>query len=152
ISPKRSTYIRALDVMLSHLIEVSLKNRMLVLSLVIIMAGLGVYFAASLPIDAVPHLTNVQGQIATDAGAVSPLEVEQYVTYPVELSMSGLPAVEEIRSISRLGISLVTVVFREGTDIYRSRHLVQERLAEAAEKIPPGYGSPRLNPLATALG
>ncbi len=138
--------------MLANLIEISLKNRVLVLTLVCIMAALGVYSALILPIDAVPDLTNVQIQIATDAGALSPLEVEQYVTYPVELTMSGLPNVEEIRSISRLGISLVTVVFHEGTNIYLARQLVQERLADAAEKIPPGYGTPRLNPLATALG
>ncbi len=138
--------------MLAHLIEASLKNRMLVLSLVLIMGALGVYSALILPIDAVPDLTNVQVQIVTDAGALSPLEVEQYVTYPVELTMSGLPKVEEIRSISRLGISLVTVVFHEGTDIYRARQLVQERLTDAADKIPPGYGTPRLNPLTTALG
>lgn len=138
--------------MLAHLIEVSLKNRMLVLSLVLIMGALGVYSALILPIDAVPDLTNVQVQVVTDAGALSPLEVEQYVTYPVELTMSGLPKVEEIRSISRLGISLVTVVFHEGTDIYRARQLVQERLTDAADKIPPGYGTPRLNPLTTALG
>lgn len=138
--------------MLSHLIEISLKNRILVLSLVFIMGALGVFAALNLPIDAVPDLTNVQIQIVTDAGALSPLEVEQYVTYPVESTMSGLPNVEEIRSISRLGISLVTVVFHEGTDIYRARQLVQERLADAADKIPPGYGVPRLNPLTTALG
>lgn len=138
--------------MLAHLIEGSLKNRMLVLTLILIMGALGVYSALILPIDAVPDLTNVQVQIVTDAGALSPLEVEQYVTYPVELTMSGLPKVEEIRSISRLGISLVTVVFHEGTDIYRARQLVQERLTDAADKIPPGYGTPRLNPLTTALG
>lgn len=138
--------------MLSHLIEMSLKNRMLVLTLVGIMAILGGYAAINLPIDAVPDLTNVQIQIVTTAGALSPLEVEQYITYPVEQSMSGLPRVEEIRSVSRLGISLVTVVFHEGTDIYRARQLVQERLSDAAEKIPRGYGTPRLNPLTTALG
>lgn len=138
--------------MLTHIIEFSLKNRLLVLTLIAIMAGLGAYSALVLPIDAVPDLTNVQIQIVTDAGALSPLEVERYVTYPVELTMSGLPKVEEIRSISRLGISSVTVVFHEGTDIYRARALVQERLADAAEKIPPGYGTPRLNPLTTALG
>lgn len=138
--------------MLASLIEISLKNRMLVITLVFIMGALGVYSALSLPIDAVPDLTNVQVQIVTDAGALSPLEVEQYVSYPVELTMSGLPNVEEIRSVSRLGISLVTVVFHEGTDIYRARQLIQERLADAGEKIPPGYGTPRLNPLTTALG
>lgn len=138
--------------MLSKLIEFSLHNRMLVLCLVLLMSGMGVYSALSLPIDAVPDLTNVQVQIVTDAGALSPLEVEMYVTYPVEQSMTGLPEVEEVRSVSKLGISSVTVVFREGSNIYRARQLVTERLPDAIEKIPAGYGTPRLNPLTTALG
>ena len=138
--------------MLSKLIEFSLHNRMLVICLVLLMSGLGVYSALGLPIDAVPDLTNVQVQIVTDAGALSPLEVEQYVTYPVEQSMTGLPDVEEVRSVSKLGISSVTVVFREHADIYRARQLVTERLPDAIEKIPAGYGTPRLIPLTTALG
>ena len=138
--------------MLSKLIEFSLHNRMLVLCLVLLMSGMGVYSALGLPIDAVPDLTNVQVQIVTDAGALSPLEVEMYVTYPVEQSMTGLPEVEEVRSVSKLGISSVTVVFREGSNIYRARQLVTERLPDAIEKIPAGYGTPRLNPLTTALG
>ena len=138
--------------MLEKLIDISLGNRMLVISLVFIMAALGVYSAINLPIDAVPDMTNVQVQIVTEAGALSPLEVEQYVTSPVELTMSGLPNVEEIRSISKFGLSLVTVVFHEGTDVFRARQLVAERLIDAAERVPKGYGTPRLNPLTTALG
>ena len=138
--------------MLEKLIDISLANRMLVISLVFIMAALGVYSAVNLPIDAVPDMTNVQVQIVTEAGALSPLEVEQYVTSPVELTMSGLPNVEEIRSISKFGLSLVTVVFHEGADVFRARQLVAERLIDAAERVPKGYGTPRLNPLTTALG
>ena len=138
--------------MLEKLIDISLANRMLVISLVLIMGGLGVYSAVNLPIDAVPDMTNVQVQIVTEAGALSPLEVEQYVTSPVELTMSGLPNVEEIRSVSRFGLSLVTVVFLEGTDVFRARQLITERLIDAAERVPKGYGIPRLNPLTTALG
>ena len=138
--------------MLEKLIDISLGNRMLVISLVMIMAALGVYSAIHLPIDAVPDMTNVQVQIVTEAGALSPLEVEQYVTSPVELTMSGLPNVEEIRSISKFGLSLVTVVFHEGADVFRARQLVAERLIDAAERVPKGYGTPRLNPLTTALG
>ena len=138
--------------MLEKLIDISLGNRMLVLSLVFIMGALGVYSAVNLPIDAVPDMTNVQVQIVTEAGALSPLEVEQYVTSPVELTMCGLPNVEEIRSISKFGLSLVTVVFHEGTDVFRGRQLIAERLIDAAERVPKGYGTPRLNPLTTALG
>ena len=138
--------------MLEKLIDISLGNRMLVISLVFIMGALGVYSAVNLPIDAVPDMTNVQVQIVTEAGALSPLEVEQYVTSPVELTMCGLPNVEEIRSISKFGLSLVTVVFHEGTDVFRGRQLIAERLIDAAERVPKGYGTPRLNPLTTALG
>ena len=138
--------------MLTKLIEFSLANRFLVLVLTGLMALGGLYCAIHLPIDAVPDMTNVQVQVVTDAGALSPVEVERYVTYPVESTMGGLPKLEEIRSISRLGLSLVTIVFQEGTDIYRARQLVTERLVEAAEKIPQGYGTPRLGPLTTALG
>lgn len=138
--------------MLEKLIDISLANRMLVISLVMIMGALGVYSAVNLPIDAVPDMTNVQVQVVTEAGALSPLEVEQYVTSPVELTMSGLPNVEEIRSTSKFGLSLVTVVFHEGSDVFRARQLVAERLIDAAERVPKGYGTPRLNPLTTALG
>lgn len=138
--------------MLEKLIDFSLANRMLVIALVLIMSALGLYSALNLPIDAVPDMTNVQVQIVTDAGALSPLEVEQYVTSPVEMTMSGLPNVEEIRSVSKFGLSLVTVVFAEGADIFRARHLIAERLTDAADRLPKGYGTPKMNPLTTALG
>ncbi len=105
-----------------------------------------------MPIDAVPDLTNVQVQVITEAPALSPLEVESLLSFPVEGAMSGLPNVEEIRSISKFGVSVVTVVFKEGTDIYRARQLVGERLSRAAEAIPQGYGTPMLGPISTALG
>ncbi|MEQ9409999.1 MAG: CusA/CzcA family heavy metal efflux RND transporter [Fuerstiella sp.] len=138
--------------MLTRLIELSLTNRMLVLILVFLMACGGMYSAIHLPIDAVPDMTNVQVQVVTDAGSLSPIEVEQYVTYPVEAVMGGLPDVEELRSVSKFGISVVTIVFEEGTDIYRARQLVTERLGDAADSIPAGYGTPALGPLTTALG
>jgi cobalt-zinc-cadmium resistance protein CzcA len=112
----------------------------------------GAYSALRLPIDAVPDMTNVQVQVATKAGALSPLEVERFVTFPVETTMGGLPQLHEIRSVSKFGLSLVTIVFNEGTDIFRARQLVNERLSDAASKIPPGYGVPGLGPLTTALG
>lgn len=138
--------------MLTTLIEFSLHNRLLVLALVALMAAGGVYSALTLPIDAVPDLTNIQVQVVTKAGALSPLEVEQYVTYPVENTMTGVPGVEQIRSVSKLGLSVVTIVFHEGTDIYRARQLVGERLGEAKDRIAHGYGTPSLGVLTTALG
>src|SRR5450759_998935 len=138
--------------MLNAIIDSSLKNRFLVLASTLLSAVMGVYSAVYLPIDAVPDLTNVQVQVITEAPALSPMEVETLLSFPVEGAMSGLPGVEQIRSISKFGISVVTVVFHEGTDIYRARQLVGERLARAAEAIPQGYGTPTLGPIATALG
>ena len=138
--------------MLTTIIELSLVNRGLVIILTLLMAAAGLYSAMHLPIDAVPDMTNVQVQVVTDAGSLSPVEVERYVTYAVENTMGGLPDVEELRSVSKFGISVVTIVFKEGTDIYRARQLVTERLADAASSIPPGYGSPTVGPLTTALG
>jgi heavy metal efflux system protein len=138
--------------MLNGTIQASLNNRFFVLMATALVAGLGVYSALSLPIDAVPDLTNVQVQVMTEAPALSPLEVEQFLSFPVEAAMSGLPDVEQIRSVSKFGISVVTIVFKEGTDIYRARQLVGERLPRAIEAIPPGYGTPMLGPIATALG
>lgn len=138
--------------MLNALIESALNNRFLVLVGTLLIAGLGIHSAVSLPIDAVPDLTNVQVQVITEAPALSPLEVETLLSFPVEGAMSGLPNVEQIRSISKFGISVVTIVFREGTDIYRARQLVGERLMRASQAIPQGYGTPTLGPITTALG
>jgi len=138
--------------MLSSLIEFSLQNRFLVLILTGLMALLGLVAAVNLPIDAVPDLTNTQVQVVTEAGPLSPVEVERYITYPVESTMSGLPKIEELRSVSKFGISVVTIVFQEGTDLYRARQLVTERLPQATAQIPAGYGVPQLGPLTTALG
>jgi len=138
--------------MLSQLIELSLKNRFLVLTGTLLMAAAGLNAALHLPIDAVPDMTNVQVTVITDAGSLSPVEVERYITYPVESTMGGLPRVEEVRSVSKFGISVVTIVFQEGTNIYQARQLVAERLTSAAALIPDGYGSPELGPLTTALG
>lgn len=138
--------------MLAKLIEFSLDNRFLVLVVTLLVALAGLKAASELPIDAVPDMTNVQVTVITDAGSLSPVEVERYVTYPVESTMGGLPNVDELRSVSKFGISVVTIVFDEGTDIYWARQLVAERLSTAAALIPAGYGSPELGPLTTALG
>ncbi|QED30333.1 efflux RND transporter permease subunit [Microvenator marinus] len=129
-----------------------LRNRFLVIFVVLLIGAIGVRAAQHLPIDAVPDVTNVQVQILTNAPSLGPVEVEQYVTMPVETVMSGLPKVEEVRSLSRFGLSAVTVVFEEGTDTYFARQLVSERLTEARESIPDGYGSPEMGPISTGLG
>ncbi len=108
-------------IMLSHLIDLSLQNRFLVITLTLLMAVGGIVAAINLPIDAVPDMTNVQVTIMTDAGALSPVEVERYVTNPIEMTIGRAPRVEEVRSVSKFGISVVTLVFEEGTDIYWAR-------------------------------
>lgn len=138
--------------MISGLIKFSVSNRLIVLLLVAIMAAAGVYSLITLSIDAVPDVTNVQVQILTNAPALAPLEIERQVTFPVEVAMSGLPGVTEIRSLSKFGISAVTVVFDDSTDTYFARSLVMERLAAAREQIPSGIGSPEMGPISTGLG
>jgi cobalt-zinc-cadmium resistance protein CzcA len=138
--------------MLSRLIEFSIENRMLVIVITLLVAMGGVYSAVNLPIDAVPDMTNIQVQVLSDAGALSPVEVEKYVSFPIETTMSGLPRVEQIRSVSKFGLSVVTIVFEEGTDIQWARQLVAQRLPNAIAKIPAGAATPELGPMATALG
>lgn len=134
------------------IVEWSLRNRFLVLVMALLLVVVGVAHMVRLPIDAVPDVTNVQVQVLTKAPALAPLEVERLVTFPVEAAMAGLPDLEEIRSVSKFGLSAVTVVFHEGTDIYRARQLVGERLAAARESIPKGYGEPELGPITSGLG
>ncbi len=138
--------------MAGRLIEWALGNRLFVLLLAAILVGGGLVARKHLPIDAVPDVTNVQVQIVTSSPALGPVEVERYLTYPVEAALSGLPDVVELRSTSRYGISSVTVVFEDGTPLFFARQLVQERLAEAREEIPPGFGSPAMAPPTTGLG
>jgi cobalt-zinc-cadmium resistance protein CzcA len=137
---------------LDHVLAWSLRNRLLVVVLMVLVTLFGVRAAFRLPIDAVPDVTNVQVQILTDSPGLGPLEVERFVTYPVEGAMSGLPEVEEIRSLSRFGLSVVTVVFHEGTDIYWARQMVSERLTEARDAIPEGFGEPEMAPISSGLG
>src|SRR4029079_15879528 len=108
--------------------------------------------AVQLPIDAVPDITNIQVQVITAAPALSSVEVEQYISVPVERAMSGIPKVAEVRSISKYGMSVVTVVFEDGTDIYFARQMVLERMREAEDAVPAGYGRPEMGPIDTGLG
>jgi cobalt-zinc-cadmium resistance protein CzcA len=136
----------------TRLIEFALKNRFLVLLAAALVTGAGLLAMRRLPIDAVPDITNVQVQILTNAPALGPVEVEQFITFPIETAMSGLPGTEEIRSVSKFGLSAVTVVFKDGTDIYHARQLVNERLQAAREEIPEGFGSPEMGPISSGLG
>ena len=138
--------------MVNRIIEASLNNRFIILLLLLLLVGAGVWSMLRLPIDAVPDVTNVQVQVLTQAPALGPIEVEQYVTFPVEAAMSGLPRVEEIRSVTRFGLSAVTIIFEEGTDIYWARNLVDARLQQARQSIPEGYGEPEMGPISTGLG
>jgi heavy metal efflux system protein len=138
--------------MIPAIIRFAVRQRLLVLFLVGIMVAAGLYSAAELPLDAVPDVTNVQVQILTSAPALAALEAEQQITFPVEVAMSGLPGVTQIRSVSLFGLSAVTVVFTDATNIYAARQLVQERLAQAREQIPPSAGVPEMGPIATGLG
>ena len=138
--------------MINALIRFSVANRLIVLLLVGIMAAGGAYSLLNLPIDAVPDVTNVQVQVLTAAPSLAPLEMERQVTFPVEVAMSGLPDVEEIRSVSKFGLSAVTVVFDDSVDTYFARQLVLERLSQAREQIPTSIGSPEMGPISTGLG
>ncbi|WCL48183.1 efflux RND transporter permease subunit [Leptospira sp. GIMC2001] len=138
--------------MIEGIIQFSMKNRIAVLLGTAILFLVGLFNATKLSIDAVPDITNVQVSAVTASPGLSPLEVEQFITYPIELEFNGMPKVREIRSISRTGVSAVTIIFEDGTDIYFARQLVNERLKQAEELIPKGYGKPELSPISTGLG
>jgi len=137
--------------MLAQIIHFSIRHRWLVLLAVLGLAALGVYSFSRLPIDAVPDITNVQVQINTEAPGYSPLEIEQRVTFPIETAVAGVPALDYTRSISRYGLSQVTVIFKDGTDIYFARQRIAERLQEARGLLPEGL-EPTMGPIATGLG
>jgi cobalt-zinc-cadmium resistance protein CzcA len=138
--------------MIERVIDYSLRNRFGVTMAAVILVAAGSVALMRLPIDAMPDVTTVQVQILTKAPALGPVEVEQFITRPVENAMSGLPKLEQIRSVSRYGLSAVTVVFEEGTDIYFARNLVEQRLSAAQEAIPQGVGRPEMGPITTGLG
>ena len=137
--------------MFEKIIRFAIEQRWLVLLMVLGMAALGVYNYQKLPIDAVPDITNVQVQINTAAPGYSPLEAEQRITYPIETVMAGLPGLQQTRSLSRYGLSQVTVIFADGTDIYFARQLVNERIQQAKGKLPAG-AEPGMGPISTGLG
>ena len=137
--------------MFERLIQFAIEQRIIVLLAVLLMAGLGIASYQKLPIDAVPDITNVQVQINTGAAGFSPLETEQRITFPIETAMAGLPALEQTRSLSRSGLSQVTVIFKDGTDLFFARQLVNERLQIAKEQLPEGAEA-MMGPISTGLG
>ena len=137
--------------MFDRILRFAIEQRALVLLAVLGMAALGLYSYQRLPIDAVPDITNVQVQVNTEAPGFSPIEAEQRVTFPIETVMAGLPGLQQTRSLSRYGLSQVTVIFEDGTDIYFARQLVNERIQQAKERLPSGL-TPMMGPISTGLG
>ncbi len=136
--------------MLTRLIELSLHHRVAVLLGVVVLIAGGGYALSQLDVDAFPDTTPIMVQVNTTAPALSPEEIERQITYPIEQSLSGLPSLENIRSVSKYGFSQVVVTFEDGTDIYFARQVVGERLATV--ELPGGVSRPKMGPVATGLG
>ena len=138
--------------MLNRIIQSSIRNKLIIILLTISIAGFGVYAIFQIPVGAVPDITNNQVQVITTSTNLSTQDVEQFITYPVELAMSNLPGVNEIRSISKFGLSVVTIVFEDNMGTYLPRQLISEKINAAAAEIPEGFGKPEMGPITTGLG
>src|SRR6056297_832988 len=138
--------------MLKGIIDFSLKQKFVALSLVVLMAFGGIRALMEIPINSLPDVTPEQVLVITKAGRYSPFDVERLVSYPIETAMNGLPDIKEVRSISQFGLSAVTVEFDEGTDIYFARQMVSQRLQSIRGELPQGVSSPKLGPISTAMG
>lgn len=138
--------------MLNKIVEFSLHNRLLVLVGSLMLMGAGFFAYTQLPVDAFPDVSPNLVQVFTVTSGLAPEEIEKYVTYPVEVAMTGLPGVEKVRSVSNFGLSVVNIYFDDGMDIYFARQLVGERLQEAREQIPEGFGDPEMGPISTGMG
>src|SRR6478609_6580605 len=138
--------------MLNKIIYFSIKNKLIIGLFTLALIAWGGYSLTQLPIDAVPDITNNQVQILTVAPSQSALDIERLVTFPVEQTMATIPGIQEIRSFSRFGLSVVTIVFHDKIDIYWARQQVNERLVVATSQIPSGIGSPEMSPVTTGLG
>ncbi len=138
--------------MTGKIIRFSAKNPLVVLLMGLLVAAAGVHSYRSLPVDAFPDVSPNLVQVFTETQGLAPEEIEKYVTYPVEVAMNGLPGVEKVRSVSNFGLSVVNIYFRDDVDIYFARQLVNQRLQEAREEIPDGFGSPRMGPISTGMG
>jgi cobalt-zinc-cadmium resistance protein CzcA len=137
--------------MIDRILEFSLRQRVFIALASIALLLIGLWSAAHLPIDAVPDITNIQVQVNTEVKGFAPEEIEKLVTYPIEMEMAGIQGMDQLRSLSKFGLSQVTMVFKEGTDIYRARQLVSERLQNVLDDLPSGV-SPKLAPISTGLG
>ncbi len=137
--------------MLEKLIAYTLKQRGMVIFFALMIVGFGFYSYLKLPIDAFPDVTNIQVEVVSHADGLSAVEIERNVTYPIEMAMRGLPDIEQMRSVTKFGLSIVTIVFKDNVDIYFARQLVFERLAEAREKVPKGV-QVAMGPIGTAMG
>ena len=137
--------------MIEAILRFAIARRGVVMTLMLALIALGIYNYQRLPIDAVPDITNVQVQINTSAPGYTPLEVEQSITIPIETAITGLPDLDYRRSLSRYGLSQVTVAFKEGTDLYFARQLINERLQQVRNRLPDGV-EPAMGPIATGLG
>lgn len=138
--------------MLSYIINFSIKNKFIVLLFTTLVIGFGLYSLSQIPIGAVPDVTNNQVQVITTSRNLSTQDMEQFITYPVELEMANLPGVQEIRSISKFGLSVVTIVFDDDMGTFLPRQLIAEKIKSASEKIPEGFGTPEMGPITTGLG
>ncbi len=138
--------------MIEKIIKTSLRSPLLVIVVGIIVMGAGYYSYQRLPVDAFPDISPNLVQVFTVTEGLAPEEIEKYVTYPIEASMSGLPGTEKLRSVSNFGLSVVNIYFEDGMDIYFARRLVGERLQEAREEIPAGFGEPQMGPISTGMG
>ena len=138
--------------MLSRIIKLSIHNKFIVLLFTAAIIGFGLYSLTQIPIGAVPDVTNNQVQVITTSRNLSTQDMEQFITYPVELEMANLPGVIEIRSVSKFGLSVVTIVFEDDMGTYLPRQLIAEKIKSAAEKIPEGFGTPEMGPITTGLG
>ncbi len=138
--------------MIEYIIRLSVKNKLLIILLVFSLIGAGIYSLRQLPINAVPDITNNQVQVVTVSNSLAPQEVEQFITYPIEVVMANIPNVIEIRSISRFGLSVVTIVFEDWVPILEARQFVKEQISQAEGEIPEGLGTPELMPITTGLG
>jgi cobalt-zinc-cadmium resistance protein CzcA len=137
---------------MEKIIHFALKNRLLISVLAVLVLAAGYYSYLKLPVDAFPDVTPNLVQVFTETEGLAPEEVEKYITYPVEAAMSGLPDLKEIRSVSNFGLSVINIYFKDGTDTYFARQLVNERLQHAREEIPEGFGEPEMGPISTGLG
>ncbi|HAH54859.1 MAG TPA: CusA/CzcA family heavy metal efflux RND transporter, partial [Flavobacterium sp.] len=138
--------------MLENIILFSIRNKLIVILLTLSIVGFGLFALTQIPIGAVPDITNNQVQVITVSSDLSTQDVEQFITYPVELEMANLPGVKEIRSVSKFGLSVVTIVFDDDLGTYLPRQLIAEKIKTASEKIPQGFGTPEMGPITTGLG